>query len=81
MVRSLSSSLRVWYNLPPGYCEALDIDQPSDRQRCPGVAAFAVRFRNGTTEADAFTCAAHARPLAAIADRAEYISTTIYRLK
>jgi hypothetical protein len=81
MVRSLSSSLLVWHNQPPGYCEALDTNQPSEHQRCPRTAAFAVRFQNGTTEADAFTCPEHARPLASIADRAEYITTTIYRLK
>jgi len=81
IVRSLSSTLLVWHNQPPGHCEALDLDQPTDRRRCPGTAAFAVRFENGPTGADAFTCAEHARPLASIADRAEYITTTIYRLK
>ncbi|WP_106971913.1 hypothetical protein [Streptomyces sp. NRRL WC-3774] len=81
MVRSLGTSLLVWYNQPPGRCEALDTNQPSDRQRCPGIAAFAVRFRRDVTEADAFTCAAHARPLAATADRAPYITATVYRLR
>lgn len=81
IVRSLGTSLLVWYNQPSGLCEALDTNQPRDRQRCPGTAAFAVRFRRDVTEVDAFTCAAHARPLAATADRAPYITTTIYRLR
>lgn len=81
IVRSLSAYLLVWHNQPSGHCEALDLNQPTDRRRCPGTAAFAVRFQNGATEVDAFTCAEHARPLASIADRAKYINTTIYRLK
>lgn len=81
IVASLYSSLRVWHNQPPGHCEVLDVDQPTDRRRCLGTPAFAVRFQNGATEVDAFTCAEHARPLASIADRTPYINTTIYRLK
>src|SRR5690606_22588782 len=81
MVRSLGSSLLVWYNSPPGACEALDTNQTSDRQRCPIPAAFAVRFRRDVTEADAFTCPEHTRPLAALADRSPYITATVYRMR
>lgn len=81
IARSLGTDLLVWYNQPTGLCEALDTNQPRERQRCPGTAAFAVRFRQDVTEADAFTCAAHARPLAALADRSPYITATIYRLR
>lgn len=80
IARSLGTSLLVWYNQPPGLCEALDTNQPREQQRCPGTAAFAVRFRQDVTEADAFTCAAHARPLASLADRSPYITATIYRM-
>ncbi|MFI7143155.1 hypothetical protein ACIBQ5_37360 [Streptomyces massasporeus] len=81
LARSLGASLIVWYNQPPGHCEALDMTQPRDRQRCPGTVTHAVRFRRDVTEADAYTCAAHARPLAAIADRAQYVSTAVYPLR
>ncbi|MGW6420840.1 hypothetical protein, partial [Streptomyces sp. NPDC055055] len=79
IVRSLSGSLMVWYNQPPGLCEALDTTQPSDRQRCPATASHVVRFRKDVTEADAYVCPAHARPLAETAARAQYISAEIYR--
>lgn len=81
MVRSLGTHLLVWYNQPRGFCEALDTNQPKDRQRCPGTATHAVRFQRDATEADAYTCPEHARPLASTADRAPYITTTIYRLR
>ncbi|MER6611492.1 hypothetical protein ABT282_38010 [Streptomyces sp. NPDC000927] len=81
MVRSLGTPLLVWYNQPPGRCEALDTNQPRDRQRCPGTATHAVRFRRDVTEADAYTCPAHTRPLAATADRAPYITATVYALR
>ncbi|MFD7462974.1 MULTISPECIES: hypothetical protein [unclassified Streptomyces] len=81
IARSLGTSLLVWYNQPPGLCEALDTNQPREQQRCPASVAFAVRFRQDVTEADAFTCAAHARPLAALADRSPYITATIYRMR
>lgn len=81
IVRSLGSSLLVWYNQPRGHCEVLDTNQPTDRQRCPGTATHAVRFLREVTEVDAYTCPEHARPLASTADRTPYITTTIYRLK
>lgn len=81
IVRSLSASLMVWYNQPAGLCEALDTTQPRDRQRCPATASHVVRFRKEVTEADAYVCPSHARPLAATADHAEFISATIYRRK
>ena len=81
MVRSLSPSLMVWYNQPPGLCEALDTTQPRDLQRCPRAATHAVRFRRDVTEADAFTCPEHTGPLAATADHAPYITTTVYRMR
>jgi hypothetical protein len=81
MVRSLGTSLLVWYNQPPGACEALDTNQPREQQRCPVPAAFAVRFRRDVTEADAFTCPEHTRPLAALADRSPYVTATIYRMR
>ncbi|WP_318206195.1 hypothetical protein [Streptomyces sp. SCL15-4] len=81
IVRSLGTSLLVWYNQPPGRCEALDTGQTSERQRCPGTATHAVRFRRDVTEVDAYACPAHARPLAATADRAQYITATIYPLR
>uniref|UniRef100_UPI001CED1C02 hypothetical protein n=1 Tax=Streptomyces sp. NK15101 TaxID=2873261 RepID=UPI001CED1C02 len=79
IARALSGSMMVWYNQPPGLCEALDTTQPRDRQRCPATASHVVRFRRDVTEADAYVCPAHARPLAATADRAEFITATIYR--
>lgn len=81
MVRSLGTPLLVWYNQPPGLCEALDTNQPKDGQRCRATATHAVRFRRDVTEADAYTCPAHTRPLAATADRAPYITATIYPLR
>ncbi|MFD5978310.1 hypothetical protein [Streptomyces bacillaris] len=81
MVRSLGTPLLVWYNQPPGLCEALDTNQPKDRQRCRATATHAVRFQRDVTEADAYTCPAHTRPLAATADRAPYITATIYPLR
>lgn len=78
---STGMGLRVWYNQPPGLCEAMDTTQPRDRQRCPQTATHAVRFQRDVTEADAYTCPSHARPLAAIADRAQYIAATVYPLR
>ncbi|MFE6986573.1 hypothetical protein ACFVBG_36280, partial [Streptomyces fimicarius] len=81
MVRSLSAPLMVWYNTPPGLCEALDTTLPRDRQRCPGTVTHAVRFFRDLTEADAFTCAAHAGPLTATAARSAYIQASPYRIR
>ncbi|MET7575575.1 hypothetical protein ABZT04_45125 [Streptomyces sp. NPDC005492] len=83
MVRSVSvrGPLLLWYDQPIGLCEALDTTQPKDRQRCPGAATHAVRFRQDSTEADAYTCPAHARPLAALADHAVYVTAAIYPLR
>lgn len=83
MVRSLSitSGLLLWYDQPPGLCEALNTQQPKDRQRCPGTATHVVRYRQDSTEADAYTCPAHARPLAALADRAVHVTAAIYPLR
>ncbi|MEV8435698.1 hypothetical protein [Streptomyces chartreusis] len=81
MVRSLGTSLLVWFNQPPGLCEALDTTQPRDAQRCRSTATHAVRFRRDVTEADAYTCPAHARPLASTADRTPYITATVYPLR
>lgn len=79
--RSLCAPLMVWYNQPPGACEALDTTLPSALQRCPGRATHVVRFRKDVVEADAYTCPEHARPLAETTDRTDYITATIYRLK
>lgn len=81
IVGSLFHSLRVWYNQPLGLCEALDLTQPAELRRCPRTRTHAVRFQTSDAHADAFTCAAHTRPLAATADRAPYITATIYRLR
>lgn len=81
IVRSLGGPLLVWYNQPPGHCEALDTAQAADAQRCPGGATHAVRYRQGTTEAHAYSCAAHARPLAHIADRSAVVRATIHPLR
>lgn len=83
MVRSLSprGALLLWYDQPTGLCEALDATQPRERQRCPGTATHVVRFRQDSTEADAFTCPAHARPLAALTDRSPYVTAAIYPLR
>ncbi|MFE0778792.1 hypothetical protein [Streptomyces sp. NPDC058861] len=79
IARALSRSMMVWYNQPAGLCEALDTTQPTDRQRCPATASHVVRFRRDVTEADAYVCPAHARPLAETAAHSEFIHTTIYR--
>ncbi|MFE5809456.1 hypothetical protein [Streptomyces sp. NPDC056491] len=81
IVRSLGGPLLVWYNQPPGHCEALDTAQAPDAQRCPGGATHAVRYRQGPTEAHAYSCAAHARPLANIADRSAVVRATVYPLR
>ncbi|MEU8765050.1 hypothetical protein [Streptomyces sp. NPDC048659] len=79
IARALSGSMMVWYNQPPGLCEALDTTQPRDRQRCPATASHIVRFRKDITEADAYVCPAHARPLAETAAHSPYIDAAIYR--
>ncbi|MDX2854597.1 hypothetical protein PV342_40590 [Streptomyces sp. PA03-3a] len=81
VVGSVRGSLMIWYNQPPGLCEVLDTTQPKDRQRCPASRAFAVRFVQDVTEVDAYACPAHARPLAALADRSPYITAEIHRLR
>lgn len=81
MSRSLSGTFTVWYNQPPGLCEALDTTQPRERQRCASTATHAVRFVRDVTQADAYTCPVHARPLAAIADHAPYITAAVYSLR
>ncbi|NEE35369.1 hypothetical protein G3M53_59375 [Streptomyces sp. SID7982] len=77
IARSLSAPLMVWYNQPPGLCEAMDTTQPRDRQRCPATATHAVEFVRDVTVVHAFACAAHARPLALTADRSPYIAATV----
>ncbi|MFG3072152.1 hypothetical protein [[Kitasatospora] papulosa] len=77
MARSLSAPVMVWYNQPPGLCEAMDTTQPRDRQRCPATATHAVQFERDVTVTHAFTCPAHTRPLAATADHSPYITATI----
>ncbi|MBT2395947.1 hypothetical protein [Streptomyces sp. ISL-100] len=79
--RSLSAPLMVWYNQPPGLCEAMDTTQPRDRQRCPATATHAVQFERDVTVTHALTCPAHARPLAATADHSQYIRATIRNLR
>ncbi|MGW2586243.1 hypothetical protein ACWCYZ_33885 [Streptomyces virginiae] len=81
IVRSLGGPLLVWYNQPPGHCEALDTAQAPDAQRCPEAATHAVRYRQGPTDAHAYSCAAHARLLAHIADRSAVVRATIHPLR
>ncbi|MFG2858592.1 hypothetical protein ACGFZ9_50085 [Streptomyces mirabilis] len=81
ILRSLSNPLMAWYNQPIGLCEAQDTTLPRDRQRCPATATHAVRFHQDVTEVDVYTCPAHARPMAATADRAVYINAAIYPLR
>lgn len=83
VVRSLSAGvgLLVWYNRPPGYCEALDTTQLPDAQCCPQRAAVAVRFVQGATDTHAYACRAHAGPLAALANRSEHITATVHPLR
>ncbi|MCW5254724.1 hypothetical protein [Streptomyces sp. SHP 1-2] len=78
---SLCASLRVWYNQPPGRCEALDTTKHREAQRCPAPVTHAVRFHRDVTAADAYTCAQHAAPLAATADGSPYITAEIHRLR
>jgi hypothetical protein len=79
--RTLCAPLTVWFNQPPGLCEALDTTLPRDRQRCPAASTYAVRFLLDATEADAFTCAAHAGPLAATAHGSQYVRAVPYRTR
>ncbi|MFJ9427972.1 hypothetical protein [Streptomyces sp. NPDC101249] len=81
LVRSLGSNMLVWYNQPPGACEALDTTLPSNEQRCPRPIAVRVEFRNGPTEAPAYACLAHGARLASLADRSPYITATAYPLR
>lgn len=82
IVRSLpGTDLMVWYNRPLGFCEALDTREPKERQECPGVATHAVRFTQGVTVTHAYSCPAHAQPLARLADRSTYITATIHPLR
>ncbi|WP_371584534.1 hypothetical protein [Streptomyces sp. NBC_01314] len=82
-VRSLAAGtgLYAWYNQPPGACEALDSNQLPDEQRCPHRASHAVRYAQGGTDTHVYACTEHARRLAALADRAEYVTATVHPLR
>ncbi|MEV5880730.1 hypothetical protein AB0L75_42470 [Streptomyces sp. NPDC052101] len=82
MVRSLSvrSGLLLWYNQPAGACEVLDTNRLPAEQRCTRPAACAVWFRNGPTEVPAYSCLAHAAPLASLAERSPHVTATVYPL-
>ncbi|WP_406164385.1 hypothetical protein [Streptomyces canus] len=82
VVRSLSSPLLVWYDTPEGLCEVLDTTLPRDQRRCPGTTTHGVTFYQGDgTDVTAFTCTAHAGPLAATALRSAYIRASPYRFR
>lgn len=71
LVRSLSGPLQVWYDTPAGRCEVLDTGLPRERQRCRGMASRAVMFVGPFAgEVEAYSCPAHAEPLAALANSA-----------
>lgn len=83
VVRSLSVGfgLLVWYNQPPGYCEALDTNRLPEEQRCPHRATHAVRYTQGATDTHAFACTQHTGPLAALAQRSPYVTATVHPLR
>ncbi|MFF3617566.1 hypothetical protein [Streptomyces sp. NPDC002580] len=78
---SIRSGLRVWYNQPPGACEALDTTLIPDEQRCPKPATRAVQFHNGPTTAVAYACTVHGPRLAALAQESPYITATLHPLR
>lgn len=82
VVRSLSSHLMVWYDAPARLCEVLDTTLPRDRRRCPGTVTHGVTFFQGDgTDVTAYTCTAHAGPLAATALRSPYVRASPYRIR
>lgn len=83
VVRSLSvgSGLLVWYNQPPGACEALDTNRVTDEQRCPHRATHAVRYVQGATDTHAYACTQHTGPLAALAQRSPYVTATVHPIR
>lgn len=82
-VRALSggTGLLVWYNQPPGACEALDTGQLPEAQRCPHRATHAVRYVEGANSTHAYACTGHAGHLAALAQRSPHITATVHPIR
>lgn len=73
---------RVWYDQPPGTCEALDTSLRREEQRCPASPARAVTFTSRWGEdGTAYACLRHAPCLAEIADDLSGVSAHITPLR
>lgn len=82
LVRSMGSTLMIRWRTPAGRCEAMESDQPRERQNCPATVTHAVAFSNTVhDETAAYTCPEHARALVELAEGFPFISATAYKLR